>query len=79
MIVLSQATFDVARLCEAPMPFHIRLFLTQPLASWFMIALLVLRSGPAYAEWEQIYKTDDGMTLYVDPDSIRRKEDLVKM
>ena len=61
------------------MPFHIRSFLTQPLAFWFLITLLVLNSGPAYAEWVAVEKTDDGMTIYFDPDSIRRKEDLVKM
>jgi hypothetical protein len=31
------------------MPFHIRPFLTLPLAFWFLITLLVLSSGAAYA------------------------------
>jgi hypothetical protein len=46
-----------------------------------LIMLLVLNSGPAYAEWVEISNTTgaEGYTLYVDPDSIRRKEDLVKM
>ena len=59
-----------------PMPVHIRLFLTLPLA---LITLLVLSNGPAYAEWVEIAKTDQGMTTYVNPDTIRRKGDLVKM
>ncbi len=58
------------------MPVHIRLFLTLPLA---LITLLVLSNGPAYAEWVEIAKTDQGMTTYVNPDTIRRKGDLVKM
>ena len=44
-----------------------------------LIALLVLSSGPAYAEWVAIGSTDDGMTAYADPDTIRRKEEMVKM
>ena len=44
-----------------------------------LIKLLVLSSGPAYAEWVAIGSTDDGMTAYADPDTIRRKEEAVKM
>ena len=40
-----------------------------------LIALLVLSSGPAYAEWVAIGSADDGMTAYVDPDTIRGKEE----
>lgn len=58
------------------MPFHIRPFLTLPLA---LITLLVLSTASAYAEWVQIDKTDEGMSTYVDPTTIRRKGDLVKM
>ena len=32
------------------MPVHIRPFLTLPLAFYLLITLLVLSSGPAYAE-----------------------------
>ena len=60
------------------MPFHIRPFLTLPLASWFLITLLVLNIGPAYAEWVKIY-SNDTYTQYFDPDTIRRKGDRVKM
>jgi hypothetical protein len=49
------------------------------LGFWLLIALLVLSSGPAYAEWVAIGTTDDGMTIYFDPDTIRRKGYLVKM
>jgi hypothetical protein len=45
----------------------------------FLITLLVLSSGPAYAEWVKIGTTDDGMTIYVDPDTIRQTGALVKM
>ena len=39
----------------------------------------MLSSGPAYAEWVTLGEDDSEMTIYVDPDSIRRKGDLVKM
>jgi surface-adhesin protein E len=45
----------------------------------FLIALLILSSGPVYAEWVEIVATDYGMTVYVDPDTIRHEGDLVKM
>ena len=44
-----------------------------------LITLLVLSSGPSYAEWVPIDVNDRGMTTYVDPDTIRRKRDLVKI
>lgn len=45
-----------------------------------LMTLLVLRSGSAYAEWVAIAGDDEaGMTVYVDPDTIRRNGDLVKM
>ena len=46
-----------------------------------LIALLVLSNGPAYAEWVEVGSTQDkgGYTVYADPDTIRRKGDLVKM
>jgi len=49
-----------------------------------LITLLLLISSPAYAGWVRIDKTDidktdDGMTTYVDPDTIRRKGNLVKI
>ncbi len=43
------------------------------------MTFLLLSSVPAYAEWVQIDKNDEGMTTYADPDSIRRKGDLAKM
>ena len=58
------------------MPVHVRPFLTLPLA---LITLLVLRSEPASAEWVGIGDNNAGMTVYVNPDTIRRKGDLVKM
>lgn len=47
---------------------------------WLEIALLVLISGPSYAEW--VFVSGDaeaGMTVYVDPDTVRRQGDFVKM
>jgi hypothetical protein len=44
-----------------------------------LIALLSLSSGPAYAEWVLFSETQTGLTVYVDPDTIRREGDLVKM
>ena len=43
-----------------------------------LITLLLLSSSPAYAEWVVVDKNDDG-TTYIDPDTIRRKGNLVKM
>jgi len=45
-----------------------------------LFLLLFLSSGPAYAEWMWIDdKAKDGMTTYANPDTIRRKGDLVTM
>jgi hypothetical protein len=44
-----------------------------------MVPLLLLSSGPAYAEWLWIDKGKPGMTIYVNPDTIHRKGNLVKM
>jgi hypothetical protein len=43
--------------------------------------LLVLRSGPTYAEWAAISFSESlsGYAVYLDPDTIRRKGSLVKM
>ena len=46
-----------------------------------LVTLLFLSSGPAYAEWVAMgtSTTEDGNTLYADPDTIRRKGEMVKM
>jgi len=44
-----------------------------------LITLLVLSSAPAYAEWIWIDNIKPGMTIYVNPDTIHRKGDRVKM
>ena len=49
---------------------------------WLLITLLVLSSGSVHAEWVAIEKNNELagiMTVYVDPDTIRRKGNLVKM
>jgi len=46
----------------------------------FLIIFLFLSSSPVYAEWVELYKLpEDRMTAYVDPETIRRKGNLVKM
>jgi len=44
-----------------------------------LITLLVLSSGPAYAEWMSLGASDSGTTVYADTATIRRDGDLVKM
>jgi len=59
-------------------------FLKLPLAYFLgfgsLITLLMLSSGPAYAEWVKVSDSDEaGKTIYVDPATIRRNSNLVKM
>ena len=64
------------------MPFSICPYRRLPLAyfsAFLLLITLLASSGPAYAEWVHVGTTDDGMTGYADPDSIRRKGELVKM
>ena len=64
---------------------HAGPFLPLPLACVLgfgtLLTLLVLSSVPAYAEWVAIGYSESlgGYTVYVDPDTIRRKGDLVKV
>ena len=45
-----------------------------------LITLLLLSSGPAYAEWVAVGGNEEaGVTVYADPGTIRRKGNLVKM
>jgi surface-adhesin protein E len=47
---------------------------------WLQTALLMLSSGPAYAKWVAVEKNNQlagSMTVYVDPDTIDRKGNLV--
>ena len=58
----------------------VKLLLGYLLGFWLLITLLVLSSGPAYAEWVSIgANKQKGMTVYVNPDTIRLKGDVVKM
>jgi len=64
--------------CNAA-PF-LKLPLQYFLGCWLLIMLLVLSSGPVYAGWELTSGDDQtGLTVYVDPDTIRREGSLVKM
>ena len=46
-----------------------------------LIVLLVLSGGPAYAEWVMVTSSyhQEGYSVYIDPVTIRRQGDLVKM
>jgi hypothetical protein len=45
-----------------------------------LMTLLVLSSGPAYAEWVAVGGNEEaGVTVYADPGTIRRKGNLVKV
>ena len=58
----------------------IKLQLAYCLGFWFLITLLVLNSGPVFAEWVLIGATNQrGRTLYADPDTIQSTGDVVKM
>jgi hypothetical protein len=47
---------------------------------FIVLILLVLSSSPAYAEWVKVSDSDEtGKTVYVDPATIRRNSNLVKM
>lgn len=44
------------------------------------LTLFVLSSGPAYAEWVKVSDSDEtGKTVYVDPATLHRNSNLVKM
>lgn len=59
----------------------LRLRLSDFLRLGSLITLLVLSSGPVYAEWVRIFftKSAGGYDVYADPDTIQRKGDRVKM
>ena len=57
-----------------------KLLLAYLLGFWLLITLLVLSSGAVYAGWVLTSGDDEaGLTVYVDPDSIRQKGNLAKM
>ena len=56
-----------------------RRFLTILAYVLLFFTLLVLNSAPAYAEWVAVGASDSGTTTYADPDTIRRKGNLVTM
>lgn len=57
-----------------------KLLLAYLLELWLLITLLVLSSGAVYAGWVLTSGDDEaGLTVYVDPDSIRQKGNLAKM
>ena len=46
---------------------------------FFFIALLMLSSGPAYAELVAVAKTADNATIYIDTETISRNGELVEL
>jgi hypothetical protein len=47
---------------------------------WLLSVFLVLNTEPVYAEWVSVSVVDQaGVTIYVDPATIQRKEDRVTM
>ena len=74
----------VASLSNAPSHANSRSILKLPMAYisgfWFLITLLMPNSGPVNAEWvaiEKQYQSPGRQTVYGDPDTIRRKGNLV--
>ncbi len=60
----------------------LKLLLAYSWGFWLLITLLVLSSGSVHAEWVAVEKNNDLagiLTVYVDPDTIRRKGNLVTM
>ena len=45
----------------------------------FLLALLVLSCGPVYAEWVAVTKSAADDTIYINPETIRRKGELVEV
>jgi hypothetical protein len=81
-------SFTIRSYRRSPVPYSVvcnagpflKLSLDSFLGFWLLITLLVLSSGPVYAGWELTSGDDEtGLTVYVDPDTIRRKGNLVKM
>src|SRR5215510_10708220 len=44
-----------------------------------LISLLVLSSGPAYAEWMVVGTSSDDDMIYIDPETIRHKGELAEV
>lgn len=49
------------------------------MARLLLMILLVLSSGPTYAEWKSVSANNSGETIYIDPDTVRRMGDMVEM
>jgi hypothetical protein len=82
--------FTIRRCRRLPVPCSVTCnvgpFLKLPLAYlwgfWLLITLLAVSSGSVHAEWVAVEKNNELagiMTVYVDPDTILRKGNLVKM
>jgi hypothetical protein len=65
------------------MPFSIcpyrRFLFTYFFGFMSLIAPLFLNSASGYAEWQSIGRSQDGISIFVDPDSIHREGNLVEL
>ena len=80
MPFLSRPFCRVPIFCAAT--YHTELLFKLPLACfwgiWSLIILLMLSSGPAYAEWVTVSVINQARaTVYIDPDTTHRKGDRV--
>jgi hypothetical protein len=69
--------FSIRPFRRFPVPFF-KLPLAYFVGYWSLITLLLLSSGPAYAEWLEL-SGDHRVTVYTDATTIRRTGDLVRM
>jgi hypothetical protein len=70
--VQCSVTYHAGTLLKLPLPYCS--------GFWLLSTLLVLNSGPAYAEWVSVAVVDQaGVTIYVDSATIHRKGDRVTM
>jgi surface-adhesin protein E len=66
------ATYNVGPFFKLPLLYCSRLL--------SLVTVLLLRVGPAYAEWKPVYEISElATTVSVDPDTIHRKGDLVEL
>ena len=71
--------FSIRPYRRLPVPF-LKLPLAYVLGFGSLTTLLMLSSGPVYAEWVEVGGNEEaGVTVYADPGTIRRKGNRVKM
>jgi len=79
--------FSIRPICRSPLQCSVtknvsrslKLLVAYCSGFWLLLIFLVLSSGPVYAEWMAVEQLAGIMTVYVDPDTIHRKGNLVTM